>query len=244
MKTIKLILVLLTAISTGAYASSYRVHMIDPLPGRDFSEAVGINNDGTVLVSSGIRNNDPRGAFTWSLQTGVGVVFPLGTVDAPGAISNNGRIVGACDDGHYWNAVVRNTDGTLAHLAGLPSETGSSAASINDAGQVVGCSGDAEHAVIWNTDGTPTGIGGSLEWRRTASDINNSGEVVWNSNEHTATGLVSSAYRWTSAGSSVLLNTLNNDAYTIANAISDNGFVVGQSGDHAVLWGTDNTISQ
>lgn len=113
--------------------------------------------------------------------------------------------------------------------------TQSSAAAINDLGQIVGAStlqsGNAlSHATLWNA-GLPVDLGGSSSYSG-ANDINNLGHVVG--------GVGSSAFLWTPGGSMSLLDTPSGYS-SQADAINEQGTVVGsryQSGQtgKATVW--------
>jgi len=94
-----------------------------------------------------------------------------------------------------FEAVVWETDGEIRKLRPLPGDTVSVAVGINDNGQAVGWSGlcsnttsyvastgpFAPHAVLWDSDGSPTDLG-HLKGERAgvynvATTINNRGEV-------------------------------------------------------------------
>ncbi len=255
MKIVWLTLTMLVVSSAVAQALPYTCYLINPLPGRDFSEGVSINNNGIVLVSSGVQNNDPRGAFTWSMQSGVGYVSTLGTIDAPRGINNTGQIVGNYDDGTGWNAVIRNADTTLTNLARLYSGAISSAAAINDKGHVVGSSGI--YATLWQANEAPIAIGGTLNSPAVARAINENGQVLYtqddiiqnsdgdgNGNQWT-TFANRRSYIWKSDGTIQQLEQLvgSEGIASGGRSINDSGQVVGSSDGHAILWNPDGSIA-
>lgn len=130
--------------------------------------------------------------------------------------------------------------GTKRELRPLPMDSTSAATAINDAGQVVGISGDcdiavgqlsARHSVLWEND-TVIDIGdlGGDAWH-TPMDINNEGEVVGFSNPLGVIGIdfAPHAFLWTRAGGVKDLGTLPGDAVSQAVGINSSGQIVGVS---------------
>ena len=130
--------------------------------------------------------------------------------------------------------------GTKRELPPLPMDSTSAATAINDAGQVVGISGDcdiavgqlsARHSVLWEND-TVIDIGdlGGDAWH-TPMDINNEGEVVGFSNPLGVIGIdfAPHAFLWTRAGGVKDLGTLPGDATSQAVGINSSGQIVGVS---------------
>lgn len=131
----------------------------------------------------------------------------------------------------------------------------SAATAINDAGQVVGISGDcdqsvgrfsARHAVIWEKDGKPTEIPnlGGAAWH-TPMDINAAGDVVGFSNPPSSGDpgdFIARAFYWTyGAAQAEDLKALDGDLFSEAFALNNHGQVVGVSfggtnGSRAFLW--------
>ena len=130
--------------------------------------------------------------------------------------------------------------GTKRELPPLPMDSTSAATAINDAGQVVGISGDcdiavgqlsARHSVLWEND-TVIDIGdlGGDAWH-TPMDINNEGAVVGFSNPLGVIGIdfAPHAFLWTRAGGVKDLGTLPGDASSQAVGINSSGQIVGVS---------------
>jgi probable HAF family extracellular repeat protein len=132
----------------------------------------------------------------------------------------------------------------------------SAATAINDAGQVVGISGDcdqavgrfsAKHAVLWEKSGKPTEVPnlGGTTWH-TPMDINAAGDVVGFSNPPGAGDpegeFIAHAFRWTyGAAEAEDLGALDGDLFSEAFALNGHGQVVGvsfggASGSRAFLW--------
>jgi len=130
--------------------------------------------------------------------------------------------------------------GTKRELRPLPNDSTSAATAINDAGQVVGISGEcdiavgqrsAQHSVLWE-NGTVIEIGdlGGDAWH-TPMDINSAGDVVGFSNPLGVIGIdfAPHAFLWTRAGGVRDLGTLSGDAVSQAVGINSSGQIVGVS---------------
>jgi probable HAF family extracellular repeat protein len=137
--------------------------------------------------------------------------------------------------------------GRVQELPPLPGDSASAATAINQAGRVVGISGDcdvavgnttARHAVIW-TDAVPARLPtlGGGAWH-TPMDINDSGEIAGFSLG--PDGL--RAVYWDREGGITDLGTLDGDPSSQAHGINARGQVVGVSGgtqtvgSRAFLW--------
>jgi probable HAF family extracellular repeat protein len=135
-------------------------------------------------------------------------------------------------------------------------DSASAATAINDAGQVVGISGDcdqavgrfsAKHAVLWEANGKMREIPnlGGTTWH-TPMDINAQGDVVGFSNPPGAGDpegeFISRAFRWVyGAATADDLKALPGDLFSEAFAINAHGQVVGvsfggASGSRAFIW--------
>jgi probable HAF family extracellular repeat protein len=142
--------------------------------------------------------------------------------------------------------------GAMRELRPPPGDSTSTGNAINERGQVVGISGrcanavggfSAQHAVLWEPDGTPTEIGnlGGEAWH-TPLDINQRGDVVGFGNPADVPGDAFGvhAFLWTKHGGIKDLGVLPGDATSQALGINGRGQVVGLSrgpeGDRAVLW--------
>lgn len=188
-------------------------------------------------------------------------------------VNNGGYVVGwaetavhdpTCVDAQVlqFRAVVWDPkDGTsgrikATELRPFGNDSTSAATAINDAGQVVGISGDcdqavgrfsARHAVLWEKNGKPTEIPnlGGTAWH-TPMDVNAQGDVVGFSNPPGAGDpegeFIARAFRWVyGAAKADDLKALAGDLFSEAFAINSHGQVVGvsfggTSGSRAFIW--------
>jgi probable HAF family extracellular repeat protein len=173
-------------------------------------------------------------------------VTDLGQFWARG-LNNNGQVVGA--------GATANNQGTYAYLynsygpeAGTVKNIGdtfSSAAAINDSGQIVGQKND--NPVMWSTSGSTISVGGGPgSWNGTVTAINNSGQMAsWGWQEPSVAGSPYTATLW-SNGQTISLGALPGASFSQATAINNLGQIVGWSyaaqeyqGNpihHATLW--------
>jgi probable HAF family extracellular repeat protein len=155
-----------------------------------------------------------------------------------------------------FEAVKYGRDDKPQVLAPLSGDQDSAATALNDAGDVVGISGEcnnavgalsAKHAIIWH-DGKPSLLptfGGS-GWN-TPTDINERGDIVGFANmppDIAADGSLEFnpiAFIWTKENGTRKILPLEGDTNSIAYAINNNGQVVGESfggpeGARAFVW--------
>jgi probable HAF family extracellular repeat protein len=185
-----------------------------------------------------------------------GVMTPLPTLGGyqgfASGVNNSGQVVGWAETPVHdptcnapqvlqFRAVLwEPRKGTKRELRPLPGDSTSAATAINDAGQVVGISGDcdiavgqlsARHSVLWEKD-TVIDIGdlGGDAWH-TPMDINSAGDVVGFSNPLGVIGIAFAphAFLWTRAGGVRDLGTLAGDAVSQAVGINSSGQIVGVS---------------
>jgi len=178
---------------------------------------------------------------------------PLGGYQSfASGVNNSGQVVGWAETAVHdptcnapqvlqFRAVLwEPRKGTKRELRPLPNDSTSAATAINDAGQVVGISGDcdiavgqlsARHSVLWEND-TVIEIGdlGGDAWH-TPMDINNEGAVVGFSNPLGVIGIdfAPHAFLWTRAAGVKDLGTLPGDAVSQAVGINSSGQIVGVS---------------
>jgi len=167
-------------------------------------------------------------------------------------VNNAGQVVGWAETAVHdptcnspqvlqFRAVVwEPRKGTQRELRPLPNDSTSAATAINDAGQVVGISGDcdiavgqlsARHSVLWEGDSViDIGDLGGDAWH-TPMDINANGDVVGFSNPLGVIGIdfAPHAFLWTRAGGVKDLGALPGDAVSQAVGINKWGQVVGVS---------------
>ncbi len=118
----------------------------------DYARAFAINDSGTVVGNASLfrleedgyyhEYNDP---FVWTEEEGFTRLPHIGDDrhnTEPYAINNDGYIVGQSHIGNEQHAVMWSPDGTIEDLGDLPGQSGGWARAINDAGVVVGSSGD------------------------------------------------------------------------------------------------------
>jgi probable HAF family extracellular repeat protein len=125
-----------------------------------------------------------------------------------------------------FEAVIWGPLGNVRELKPLPGDSVGFAFGVNDSGQAVGASGTcsntslppvnpgAPHAVLWQSNGTPTDLG-SLQGQpfNVATSINNLGQVAGNS--AAADGSIHSFF-WTKSAGMTDLGTFPNAIATIA----------------------------
>jgi probable HAF family extracellular repeat protein len=143
------------------------------------------------------------------------------------AINNHGQVVGEGIAGFsngvhafLWDQTNGMQD--IGSLPGIP--PGSIAYGINDNGQVTGALTASVHAFRWDIVGGAQDLGSGIAYA-----INNSGQAVGISGSHAAL--------WNSPSGFLDLGVLSGAVFSVANAISNNGEVVG--GDNvpnAFLW--------
>lgn len=192
--------------------------------------ACAINNNNEIVGYSGILGTGQHRAF----QYRNGVLADLGSGNTAWGENDLGQVVG--DSTSSVLRAVMWQNGTMTYLGDLGGVS-SSAASINDYGEAVGYSSNAQgeyHAVLWR-DGTTIDLGMLAGHHTYAKAINNSNQIV---------GFASSygAFLWQD-GVMTDINTLisSDSAWNIGQAwdINDSGQIIG-CGDangaiHAVL---------
>jgi len=208
-------------------------------PGENSTIARFINDLGQV---AGVRTDagNVDHIFFWTPGGGMIDMVPMeGYYCEPKAMNNQGQIVGVCT-GSDTRAFLWNPNGNLSYLGDLSGGFSFSyALAVNDSGQVVGQSWNAEyanHAFFWSPNGGMVDLGALGGDFSEAVAVNALGQVVGNSSNPSGD---TQAFFWT-AGKMVGLGTLGGTS-SEAKSINDQGQVVGlsttASGDsHAFLW--------
>jgi probable HAF family extracellular repeat protein len=227
------------------WSASQGLLALPPLPGGNFSVAVGINS-GSVVTGSSTTSHGNDHAVLWIN----GKIRDLGTlsggsVSVANAINDAAQVAGGSDsagtDTHafVWSKATGMQDlGTLIGSGGY-----SVAQAINRYGEVVGQStvgpGGQTHGFVWTKArglkdlGTLSGGANSI-----AYDVNDHGQIVGLSDSGAS---YSHAVLWTATGKIQDLGTLANTTGSNANGINNAGQVVGYAvfsnfSYHAFVW--------
>jgi probable HAF family extracellular repeat protein len=213
------------------------------------SQAFGLNDDGEVVGNFIPTVGGTPHAFSW---TSSGGTIDLGTLGGQytyaNAVNNNGMVVGSgTTSTGMTHAFVWTPSGGISDIGTLGGNY-SYAAAVNDSGVVVGNSTTADltttHAFVWTQSsgmidlGALTGASGFSQ----AQDVNNTGEIVGNSDGH--------AVYWTTGYQINQLADVGVDGEQGAGAlgVNDYGQIVGsvQSSSNGFLstqpvsWGPSN----
>ena len=236
---------------------SYTLRDLGTLGGLS-SSASGINDSGDIVGSS-LDSSGQRRATLW--PAGGGAPRDLGGLsDLPwgnfgSGINSAGDVAGSSYAyGSGQRATLWPASGTPPRdLGALPGGNTSSAAAINDAGDVVGLSNvfgelsSNPHAALWPASGVPPRDLGSLGGPRSAATaINSAGTIVGFTDVSSG---APHATLWLAAGGAPRdLGTGGGD-HSAAYAINDSGDVVGDANyapfwlpgglSHATLWPAD-----
>jgi probable HAF family extracellular repeat protein len=204
-----------------------------------FSQFHDVNDQGVAVGYWAVAGGTIH-AVRWTEAGGfedIGTLRP-GSYSYAQAVNNAGQIVGNDQQGGQRPFLWSPSSGMTA-LAILPGSINGIAFDINDAGAVVGEShaelDGINHGVLWPASGGVVDLG-SLGGRfSTAHGINSSGQVVgWSM---VATEELH-AFIWTEATGMVDLNTWGSPCAgaSQAEAISDEGVVVGACDGRPVIW--------
>jgi probable HAF family extracellular repeat protein len=211
--------------------------------------------DGNQCVGFVYQNSVMTAIPTW----------PGGSNGFATEVNSRGQVVGWAENGvedPTCNAPVRlqfrgfifdTKTGGMTELTPLAGDSTSTGNAINQRGQVVGISGEcanavggfsAQHAVLWEPDGTAIDLGslGGDAWH-TPMDINEQGEVVGFGNPAEVPGDAFGirAWYWSRNTGIIPIGVLEGQVRSQALGINNQGQVVGQSsggpnGRRAFLW--------
>lgn len=179
------------------------LRLLQPLPGDDHSGAIGINNRGQVIGTSGPYPDE--GA------TGIrGVIWSRHSAQvldgSPVDINDAGEVAGIVYvQGKAQSYIWDRNNGTRM-LGSSAGEVESGASALNDRGEIVGTIsvGNGQHAFLWREESGIVDLGdlaGGADLS-SANDINNSGQIVGYGAEQSG----SQAVIWDSQG---VLHNLN-----------------------------------
>jgi probable HAF family extracellular repeat protein len=203
---------------------------LEGLPGGEFSQAVGLNDEGVIVGSS--NTSTALRAVMWTRD---GKFHEIGAL--PGdkgsqalAINNRGEVAGSSSGPRGTRAFLWTEKNGIRDLGGLPGSDYTEATALNDSDQVVGFSGKTgvTHAFLWSSDEGIKDLG-VLPGDSTsqAFGVNNQGQVVgWSRGPHGT-----HAFIWTKPEGMRNLGGLPNGTSTEATAINDRAEVVGLAGD-------------
>lgn len=220
-------------IHASLWAPGLPVRDLGAYPGTTNSYAHALNDLGQVVGWS-----DGHMVLWDSAGSMTSIYHSADWMATPTAINNSGKVVwdrhsrntGDAQGGRafVWDAVNGSVE--LPLLAGTE---WSWAYGINEAGQVVGFSGN--HAVLWQTDGSIVDLGFSSNFgKAVAYDINNLGQIVGE--------LDGRSVIWNGDGTvEYLPNMWSSDGKSTARSINDAGYIAGRAWlnnevFHAVLW--------
>jgi len=168
-----------------------RIMELPPYPGDTIGGAIGINDSGQAVGTSGTCGTPSPAIGIHALLWQDGAAIYLGSLggvidNLAYAINNQGQVVGASDlPGDTTTHAFFWQNGTMTDLGTLPGDFNSVAFSINNDGQVVGQSCDVNgncRAFLWR-NGTMTDLNtlipsDSSLYLLSANDLNDQGEIV------------------------------------------------------------------
>src|SRR5688572_22568417 len=194
------------------------------------SSATSVNASGVVAgFASASGGNRP---FVWTQSTGLQLPCPIASDSSASAINSSGNVAGTYYAGSSY--AFRSVNGTFQHLGTLGG-TYSIAHGMNDAGQIVGRSRNAnidDKAFLWDP---VTGFHQlpSTSYSDEAFDVNNLGTVVGKSYQSSLPSGDRAAL-WDAAGIHMLgaLGAGESRAY----AVNDSNVVVGEASFKAFMW--------
>lgn len=190
--------------------------------------AYAINDAGQVAGYEHYSHNSHTNALIWNSGVPSTLMTLSGRPSTARAINSVGQVLGnGLQDSATGTAVVWSPGAATVYLG-----ADSSAADLNDVGQVAGRFNEAP--TVWR-NGTPTALSTLNGGYAVTEAINNAGQVVgWSSTRNGSYH----ATLWTDTDA-IDLGTLGGHSY--AHAVSDEGIVVGESYDadgvlRAFLW--------
>ena len=232
------VIAILGASVSHANGSAYSVEVIGNCPQGDIGIASHINSANQVIGSYG-SGGGSTGAFLWSRESGAIDLWSTNEPFDPLSINDAGQIVGRT----VWptRAVLWSPTTGAMYPSGLLE-----AFAINSTGEALGTS-TAGDAVLWKGEGqSVTVLVDASEGWTSGGALNNAGQAVvttiWtDSGPGWAIGIVK-AFRWDAVHGAVRLESPFDANTAYVRAVNDNGFAVGASGNHAVMWQPDGTV--
>jgi len=198
------------------------------LPGDVSSQALGVSDDGAVVVGFSDAGGGPE-AFRWTAGGGLqGLGFlPGGVLSVAGGASADGAVVGGASSSGSGAPMeaFRWTAGAMQGSGHIPNSFNTEGTTVSaDGSTVVGYStiviDGLNHAFRWMDGGAPQDLGvlvGGTESR--ANDVSADGGVVVGF----SSGL---AFRWTQTSGMVSLGSLPGGSFSSAAGVSNDGSVI------------------
>jgi uncharacterized membrane protein len=234
------------------WSANGQVTMLGALPGDAYSDAIAINDQGTVLgssyrkVSSGNHSVESLTPYIWTKATGMQTLPWLPPQGKPGFINNAGQISGhglePGDLSYYSKPFIWQADAGLTFLQETSGVFPSTVYGMNQAGMVVGYATPRDGTQInsgffWSA---AAGFKNLTSPSKTLTDliptaINGQGQVVGYIGN--ATSEQRRLFTWSIKGGVTILNPLS--TYTHGErpiSIDKNYKVVGNASPHAFVW--------
>ena len=236
-KTLAFIALLCVTLGPALHAAQYDISILTAPDDNASNEAQKITSNGLVFtVDYGARS-----WAIWNPNTGLNEIpFSDDSIVLRG-INSSGKAVG---QRNYDTAIMIDPNGQIHDLPSLTGPTGAWANAINDTGLIVGYS--SYNAVLWQADGTPIALAGTLSAYAVARAISENGLVMYTQDEVIGGALRNrSSYIWKPDGSTQQLALLpgSEGISSGGRAINNSGQVVGTSAGHAILWNPDGSIA-
>lgn len=236
---------------TGSTAGAITDVGILPNSSNNFSRPWDINASGVIVGESG--NNNPVLPFIFEATGLRQLALPAGSASAVAhGLNDSGQIVGIGNSRAIVWASATATPTCLPELAGA-TVLSSRAWKVNEHGDIVGHTRDAmgsQRAAWWKADGSVVDLGTlNPSYASEALDVNESGRIVGKSVVGVVPGSTSGTLQWQAFlyenGSMRGLGALPSAPmaiHSVANAVNDDGWVVGHVEQvaglaaRAVLW--------